>query len=97
MYGVTRASRLAKQLEKLCGKPPRNNGRKLWQGLCLLSGDFDNYFNVFNLNFVIFFAQEDEQQGAGAPAHQHHQVNQRRDARLMTIHHSSDHLINVIE
>ena len=44
------------------------------------------------------FCQENEQQDTGASAHQHHQVNQCRNARLMTsIQHSSDRLINVIE
>ena len=40
MFGATKALRLGRRLEKLCGKPPRNSGRRLWQGLCLLSGDF---------------------------------------------------------
>lgn len=40
MYGAMRALKLAKQPGKLFGRPHRNNGKRLWQGLCLLSGDF---------------------------------------------------------
>ena len=35
-----RALRPVKLLGKLSGKPPKNSGKRLWQGLCLLSGDF---------------------------------------------------------
>ena len=49
-----RAWKLAKQLVKLCGKQPKNSGRRLWQGLCLLSGDFCKDIKGKNLIFVIF-------------------------------------------
>ena len=57
-YGATRASRLAKLLGRLSGKPPRNSGRRLWQGLCLLSGDLGKEFNDNNLIFINFFPGE---------------------------------------
>ena len=56
-YGATRALRLGRRLGKLSGKQPRNSGRRLWQGLCLLSGDFAKIGFTGNIFIFIFVAR----------------------------------------
>ena len=57
MFGAMKALKLGRRLEKLCGKPPRNSGKRLWQGLYLLSGDFNKIGFTANIFILIFVAR----------------------------------------